>query len=244
MSRDMSAMKPLQLNESADLRILPGRAITPLVIMMLLLTAASVMGQYYKFFVGRDRYLVGVFDLNGEWNIPTIYAAFCLLISSLLSGSIGVLSRNVADMFYRHWFALAGLFLGMAVDELLQMHEKLNGPLRLMFNAKGVFYYAWVIPGILLVIGLGLFFRSFLVSLSRRTRGLMTTAGILYVGGVLGVEMIGAAYIDNVGVKTFTYAMITTCEEVLEMVGILVFLYAALGYLGETAGEVRINFLA
>jgi len=212
------------------------------IVVVFLLTVASLIGQYYKFFGGRDRYLVHLFDLNGEWNIPTIYAAFSLLICSLLSGSIGVLRKKVADVFCRDWFVLAGLLFSMAGDELLQMHEKLSGPLRLMLNAKGAFYHTWVIPGILLVMVVGLYFRSFILSLSGRTRRLVITSAILYVAGVLGVEMIGGAYISSVGAKTFTYELIATFEEVLEMVGILVFMYSLFSYLSESVGEVRISF--
>jgi len=225
-----------------EIRVMAGQIITIFIVIVLLLTVASLMGQYYKFFGGRDRYLVYLFDLNGEWNIPTIYAAFSLLICSLISGSIGVLRNKVADVFCRDWFVLAGLLFSMAVDELLQMHEQLNGPLRVMLNAKGAFYYAWVIPGIVVVIVLGLCLRRFILSLPRRTKRLMIASGVLYVSGVLGVEMMGAAYISNVGTKTFGYELIATFEEVLEMVGILVFMYSLFSYLSESVGEVRISF--
>ena len=48
----------------------------------------------------------------------------------------------------------------MAFDEGFSVHERLIGPFRgLMSNHDlGVFYYAWVIPGIALVLILGLFF--------------------------------------------------------------------------------------
>jgi len=227
-----------------EIRIMAGKIIILFIVIVLLLMVASLIGQYYKFSGGRDRYLVRLFDLDAEWNIPTAYQGVSLLICSLLTVTIGVIRKKVADEFYCGWFVLSGMFLAMAGDEILQMHENVNRPLRLMLGTKGALYYAWVIPGSGLLIGLGLYFRRFILGLPRKTKLLFIASCIVYVSGVIGLEMIGGAYLDNVGTQTFTYAVITSCEELLEMGGILLFIYALLMYLGENVGEVKIRFIA
>ena len=235
-------MKSPKESGSVEIRIMAGQIITVFIVIVLLLTVASLMGQYYKFFGGRDRDLVRLFDLDGEWNIPTAYQGFSLLICSLLIASIGIVKQRVADEFYLHWIVLSVMFFGMAVDEIVQIHEQLNQPLRLVLNAKGALHYAWVIPGSGCVIALGLFYRRFILGLGGRTRRLFIASGILYVLGAIGVEMIGGGYVDRGGNQTFTYALITNCEELLEMVGILVFMYALMSYIAQNMGEVRIRF--
>jgi len=226
-----------------EIRVMAGQIITIFIVIVLLLMVASLIGQYYKFSGGRDRYLVRLFDLDTEWNIPTAYQGFSLLICSLLTVTIGVIRKQVADEFYFGWFVLSGMFLVMAADEILQMHENVNQPLRLMLGTKGAFYYAWVIPGSGLLIGLGLYFRRFILGLPGKTKLLFIGSCILYIAGVIGLEMIGGAYVDNVGTQTFTYAVITSCEELLEMGGILLFIYALLMYLADNVGEVKIRFI-
>jgi len=54
------------------------------------------------------------------------------------------------------------------------------------------------------------------------------------------MEMIDGNYAFIHGTNNFTYMMLTTLEETLEMVGIAVFVYSLLMYLGVDAEEVKI----
>ena len=60
---------------------------------------------------------------------------------------------------------------------------------------------------------------------------LFLLAGGLYIGGALGMEMIGGYYTDFYGKNNLTYALITCLEEVLEMTGIVVFIHGLLDYM-------------
>jgi uncharacterized membrane protein len=48
----------------------------------------------------------------------------------------------------------------------------------------------------------------------------------LFLAGTLGLEMAGGRYVEMHGNGTFTYALIATVEETLELIGLVVFLYA------------------
>jgi hypothetical protein len=60
--------------------------------------------------------------------------------------------------------------------------------------------------------------------------------------GVIGLEVIGGLFVTSVGQDNFSYAMITNLEEVLEMIGILVFIYGLMEYIGSNIGRVQIEF--
>jgi hypothetical protein len=92
-------------------------------------------------------------------------------------------------------------------------------------NNLGIFYYAWVIPGIALVFFLGCYFYSFLLRLPTKTRLRFLISAILYLGGCIGFELIGGKYTELYGDQSLTYALITTVEESLEMSGLIVFIW-------------------
>lgn len=132
----------------------------------------------------------------------------------------------------------------MAYDEAFQVHEMLIVPFRgLLGNSNlGIFYYAWVIPGIAVVFTLALFFLQFLLHLPTKTRFTFLLAAALYIGGCIGFELIGGSYDELHGNDNLTYNMISTTEESLEMAGLIVFIYALLVYVADIYTEVRFRF--
>ena len=111
-------------------------------------------------------------------------------------------------------------------------------PLRAALNATGFLYYTWVVPGAIFVLICALIFRRFLADLPGETRSLFLVAGTCFVGGAIGMELVGGYYHDLFGYDNMTYKMIDTIEECLEMVGILVFIYALVSYMGSHVRDV------
>lgn len=225
-----------------QIAIVRRKVITLLTLIVVLLTIASISGQIYKYFIGGDRYLVSLFNLDAEWNIPTVFQAFTLLLCSGVILIIGVSMREMGDRFSKHWIALAIIFCGMSLDEVIQFHEQTIRPLRSLLGAKGIFYHAWVIPASAFVIIFVLWYLKFLMHLPVNTRWLFVISGTLYCMGVIGLEAIGGSFIASSGQENFGYAMIANVEEVLEMVGMVVFLYALMGYMGSNVGTVEFEF--
>jgi hypothetical protein len=64
-------------------------------------------------------------------------------------------------------------------------------------------------------------------------------AAALYIGGAVGLELVGGRYAEMHGLKNLTYSMIATAEETLEMAGVIVFIYALLRYIADNYIEVR-----
>jgi hypothetical protein len=123
----------------------------------------------------------------------------------------------------------------MAIDEAFQFHERLNIPVGTLLGdgSLGIFYFPWVIPGIALVSVLGLYFLRFLLHLPAATGLSFLMAATLYIGGAIGVELIGSSHAELHGYENLTYSMIATLEESLEMAGLIVFIWALLNYCAD-----------
>ena len=204
----------------------------------------SIAGQFAKYFLGK-RHLFGLieeFNVDEENNIPTYFATVLLLLSASLLALIASAKAKTGDSFTRHWMVLSGIFLFLSIDEAASLHERLMSPIRDLLGVGGWLRFAWVIPGMIFVAVFALSYLKFLFHLPKRPRLLFVLAGCLYVDGAIGLEMIGGHHAEFYRVKSFTYGVITTIEEGLEMSGIIVFIYALLVYISMRASRHQFVF--
>jgi len=234
------AINQISLNPAAIARVLGAVAF--------LLVLASIGGQFSRFALGHDylKGLVPLFYVNAEQNIPTYFSVLLMLFAALLLAVIAVLNGKQKIPHVSKWAILSFGFLFMAFDEAFQFHERLSSPVGTLLGDSnlGVFYFAWVIPGIALVLVLGLFFLRFLLHLPATARLRFLMAATLYIGGAIGVELIGGSYAQLHGRQNWMYSMIATVEESLEMAGLIVFIWALLKYCADNYKEVRCQFEA
>jgi hypothetical protein len=69
---------------------------------------------------------------------------------------------------------------------------------------------------------------------------ILTRAAAIYLAGAIGVEMLSGLQADLYGEANMGYALITTAEELLEMLGIVVLITALLNYLPTAVSGIRI----
>ena len=133
----------------------------------------------------------------------------------------------------------------MAFDEIASVHERLIEPMRTLLGKEnlGVFYFAWVVPAIFLVMFLGIYFVMFLVNLPSRTRTNFMIAAFLFLGGSIGLEMVSAKFSEINGLETLTYTVLATIEESCEIAGVILFIHGLLAYIAETYADVRLRFV-
>ncbi len=164
-----------------------------------------------------------------------------LLFSALLLGIIARASTRSDDRYSRNWSALSIAFLFFSMDEVASIHELLTKPLQAM-GASGIFYYGWVIPGMVVVLIFFIFNLKFFLQLPTRTKRLFSISAFLYIGGAIGAELLGGRHDEIYGTQNVTYAIITTIEEALEMIGLLVFIHALLQYMAENLLNISFAF--
>lgn len=203
-----------------------------------ILAVCSLIGSFAAHVLGHGRLLgfVPEFDVNRENNVPTYFSSLLLFASSALLAVIAY-AQSPSSRYRWHWVGLAAIFLFFSLDETASLHERLAEPLRTLLDTGGLLYYAWVIPGMAFILLFGLIYTRFWYNLPSRSRRLFALAGIIYVGGALGLELIGGWYIDTYD-RDFYYALLTLIEETLEMTGIAIFLYALLAHIGRHISSV------
>jgi hypothetical protein len=185
---------------------------------------------------------VPLFNLREEQNLPTFYATFLLLCAGLLLWLIAAHKRALKSKFAPHWLFLAAVFFYLAADEASSIHELLSPPVRAAFGGdmRGIFHFAWIIPGILAVAALTLGYVKFYLHLPRRTRAAFFAAAALYLVGAIGLEMVGGRQIELVG-RDWVYNILASVEEILELGGAIVFIWSLLDYLAENHPDVRLR---
>jgi hypothetical protein len=210
---------------------------------VLTIVCLSLLGQVSKYFLGHDNLkgFVPTFYVDYESNVPTWYSAFQLALAAGLLAMVAAVKTARHAPFRRHWAALSLIFFLLSIDEVAMIHEYPIDPLRRALGAGGLLYYTWVIPGAAFVALVGLGFCRFLRHLPERTRNGFLLAGAVFVGGAIGVEMLSGLQADLYGEENFIYAMIITVEELLEMIGIVLFIHTLWEYLSTEVDEVHLR---
>jgi len=214
------------------------------VCLIMVLLAANLIGLVLKLFYNHD-FVYGLgpmFNFNTEMNVPTLYSSFALICASILLFLIGSLHKKI-NLSYIPWFGLSFIFLFLSIDETSSIHERLTTPVKETLNTSGLLFYAWVIPyGIGLIVFL-LIYSKFLLNLPKQTMILFIVSGSIYIGGAIGFELLGGQQAEKAGANDLLYSFFYTCEELLEMLGIALFIYALLTYLVNKFQVMRINIV-
>jgi hypothetical protein len=174
---------------------------------------------------------VKMFWLDTEHNLPTLYQCLTLAFAAALMFHIAKQPAVGVAADRLRWRVLAGAFVFLALDEFLRIHETVGDTSSFHFGAVGLLIYAPVVV-------IGLWWLPLLLRLEARARILFLLSAVLYVGGAAGVESLSQLYAGIAGKATPLYVMLATFEEVLEMAGIALLIYALLEHLlGLEAGH-------
>ncbi len=171
--------------------------------------------------------LLRLFDTAEEANVTSWFSSELLFIVAILVLLISRVKVRQSDTYSRYWSILTGIFFLLSLDEVASLHEMTINFLRNAFGATGLFYFAWLIIAIPLVLLMGFFFLKFVISLPRSTRIQFIVAGALYLTGAIGFEMLGGLFHES----SF-YRIFITVEETLENLGIGIFIISLLSYAG------------
>lgn len=230
---------------SLVLRIRPRTVGKIFLTMVAVLVAIHAVCQVVEYRRGRyDVYgIMEWFILWSEATVPTWYSSSSLLVCAALLGLIAWVTKRAGEPGVIYWAGLACLFVFVSLDEAIALHEELVGPVRERLGLGGPLYFAWVVPyGLAMAVLATLYFR-FIWALPGRTRALFITAAATFLGGAVGVEMIGSAlYEAGDYQRTVPLDIAASVEETLEMLGVAVFIYALCDYMGTRYGFVRISF--
>jgi hypothetical protein len=221
-----------------DITLKPKRIAMVFLSVALIMVIGHIGGRISDHFYGRT-FGFYFFDLNREDSIPTFVSSAGLGICSLLLFVVAYIVKRNRSSDFLYWIVLAVIFLYMAIDETVRIHEKLGGPLRGVYDPQGLYDMVWLIPYGILVLLVGVFYLRFVLRLPRETRMLFIVSGLVYLTGVAGFEYLGGRQDALHGVGNFAYQAYIVLEEGLELLGMGLFMYSILNHISIQYGPVR-----
>jgi hypothetical protein len=145
-----------------------------------IVSVAGLAAEVADYTTGISGRVVLLFSLSYEGNVPTWYASSLLL---LCSAALAAIARR--EQAPRPWWALCAIFAYLSLDEAVEIHEYLA----YVVVGEGVLHFSWVIPAAVIVAVVGALFVPFLRALPVASRRRFVVAGVIYVGGALGMEL-------------------------------------------------------
>jgi hypothetical protein len=172
--------------------------------------------------LGLQYWHISIFDLDEEASFGTWFSAVILLYAGQLLWRHARARRALEDTWAGWWFVLAVGFHVLSVDEVAGMHEYLNTLFKSM---------PWTTWGAAVSLLVALAYLPFLWHHRWRTSLLFVLAGAIYLGGAVGVERATDWYEKADELNTLSYNLWTDVEELLEMYGVILFLFAILDHM-------------
>ena len=180
---------------------------------------------------GLVQVLFALFFIDGEGNLPAIYSTLLFLLNAGFFLMVAKAAGRAGDAG-RIWLVLSFVFVFLALDESISIHERLIDPLREAWNVTGIFYYAWIIPYGIGVVLLAICTFPIFWRLPKRIRFWFGLSAAIYLLGVIGLEMISGKYLVLMNEKKdIVWILMVTLEETLEMAGLIILAYAQLSLL-------------
>ncbi len=214
--------------------IVPLSIVKYLIIGVIFFTVISTGIQISKYVFNYHQEWMNMLNLDREMNFPTWYSAFMLGFGSILLRIIAIGKKQKSDRYTTDWKLLSLIFTLLAIDEVLSIHEIFIIPeVSNALHLPWFLHSMWVIPGTIFVVWFLKRYWKFSRHLPLKSQQHFILAAAVYIGGALVMEMVGSYVAEAKGQQYLPYALITTVEETMEMVGIIIFIYGLLYYLGR-----------
>ena len=227
------------LPAGAGFRLDTGRTVRLLSVVAASLVWVNVFDFLLKWAVRYEyRPVMPLYALEKEGNLPTLFASASLLFCALLLALVAR-AKSPGDRDRAAWLGLAALFAFLTLDEFAGLHERLVSLGKTLLSGPAPFGREWVIVYGLLLVPVGLLFVPFLRRLPEVTRRIWLVAGVVFVVGALGLEMLTGWLSTQPAGGTAVWAF-NIIEETLEMGGVLLFLYGLLDYIETEVGSLEV----
>ena len=185
--------------------------------------------------------LARFFELGTERNVPTFFSICLFVISAVLFLMVWKAQRARGKPQWI-WMILSGIFCFLATDELSSLHEQLSPHVKSALGASGIFYFAWIIPYGIAVSVLSIFVIPVIWRIDKRIRFWFGLSAATFFTGAVGLEMLEGWYWETVSnQKDLANYLFMTFEESLEMIGLVMLVFALLSLLQTDYGGFSIH---
>lgn len=232
-----------------ELDFSPQKFLRTLFIFSLLFLAASLAVSFWGLFGHSDNYwfFTHNFDFDEKNNLPH---AFKSVLLAVCAGAVFLNARAQSQSggaFRKRWWALGWIFLALAVDEEVQLHQKTVSLMIAQFRGVDIdrtpdAKIFWIVPYLIFAAGFGVAYLGFWWKLPPRVRTLFAVAGVVYVGGAAFMEEIAHKYVKLHPDPDVVYLLLTNVSEWMQMVGSILFLRALLLNLMATTEGLAVRW--
>ena len=177
--------------------------------------------------------------MSRSTSVPTFFSSILLLLAAVILLFI----RSIVTNNKTYWLGLSGIFLFLALDEALEIHEKVNllAKKYITGNVANYLNLPWVLPYALIFGVAALFFLKFFKTLPRKTQRAVFIAGIIYVLAAGGIEAIDGILFKFFSFEHVIFRLTSFVQETLEMVGIILFIRSLLEFIQSTFQKITIS---
>lgn len=172
--------------------------------------------------------VIGFLDLGAEQSLATWYSTIQLAAAAAVVAAIARRWVGSAGMLWR-WRGLAAFMALLSLDEQVQLHERMDIPLRHWLGAD--MSSTWVLGGLAVALVFAGAMWRWLHALPSSVRRAVMLAGAIAMAGAFGVELVATQHAIRYGLPPIVYHLLVVLEEGLEMSGIALFLVTMVGYL-------------
>lgn len=184
-----------------------------------------------------DQFQVGLnwINLDEESTLPSWFSASLLLLVALLMFWAARGDRAAGRRTGAGWFILALGFIYLSLDEATAVHESFSIVGSAITGWSPLLTNRWLVVAIPAVVIAAILFIPFLLRLPRRTAMRLVLAGIVFLGGAVGIEMInGVVFSEHLGYELWRFLL--CLEETLEVVGTLLAIWAVGSHIESELG--------
>ncbi len=216
------------------MKLTPRRVAALLAIFAAGIVAVHVTTLVLMYGFGRDNVygLTALFDVDGERNVPSFFSFTIIMFAVGLLAYIAAHQPRGSKPHRGYWVGLCAVFTFLAFDEGFELHERAARFAAAWVHARELSVYAWLVPYAIGCLAFLIIYTRFLKQLQREDKLNILLAGIVYVAGAAGAEIIGALYVHVYHTENaIGYDIESAVEETLEMTGVILFVYALLRYI-------------
>lgn len=170
-----------------------------------------------------------VFNIDQEANIPTWFTAGVALYLAMIASMIASVVKSQGKKMAWAWRGIAIMGIYIAMDEVAGFHELAITPIRDTWDISPWLYQSWIIPAMILVLLIGIFYLRFFWKLPFYTKFYLIVGVFVYLMGAIGVEAVGGFVLTTQGLNDW-YVQLAHIEEFMEMMGLIIILYSFVEY--------------
>lgn len=180
--------------------------------------------------VGRDLF-TNLFNLGGESNVPTAFSVLLLLLATLILGVVTGFRRQTRSADGFSWKALTVIFGGLALEEATGLHGRTLSMIRESAGLDGALPYAWIMADGVVILSVLFAVLHFIDHLPVTVRWRLTVGSVVYVGGALGIELLGGMGLIALAEAGLLSHLVMVAGQGMEMIGAVVFISGLLRFI-------------